>query len=184
MDGRGVEIGIAGIGRDRSLCNLIGHPHSVYVVAHANRRDKVLLLNCSISIIKTPDQVKLLRLPDLLTSLGTNMTSNIWRAPSVSALFVSGLTILCAPWAISRHREYPQVIDDSQLNALTTTIGGASVLPTTRTIPHWFGSALNPNNGVTYGYNMVGADPNNFSGRDVRSPSRSILRPSLSISKG
>ena len=58
----------------------------------------------------------------------------------------------------------PQVIDDSQLQALTTTIGGASVLPTTRTIPHWWGSTLDPHNGVTYGYNMVGADPNKCSG--------------------
>jgi hypothetical protein len=57
----------------------------------------------------------------------------------------------------------PQVIDDSQLKAVTTTVGGASVLPTTRTIPHWWGSTLNPNNGVTYGYNMVGADPYNCS---------------------
>jgi len=53
----------------------------------------------------------------------------------------------------------PQVIDDSQLQAVTTTIGGADVLPTTRTIPHWFGSTLDPHNGSTYGYNMVGADP-------------------------
>ena len=53
----------------------------------------------------------------------------------------------------------PQVIDDSKLKALTTTIGGANVLPTTRTIPHWWGSTLDPNNGVTYGYNMVGAEP-------------------------
>lgn len=58
----------------------------------------------------------------------------------------------------------PQVIDDSQLKALTSSIGGASVLPTTRTVPHWFGSTVDPNNGVTYGYNMVGADPNNCSG--------------------
>ena len=58
----------------------------------------------------------------------------------------------------------PQVIDDSQLKALSTTIGGATVLPTTRTVPHWFGSTLDPNNGITYGYNMVGADPNNCSG--------------------
>src|SRR4051812_32152728 len=58
----------------------------------------------------------------------------------------------------------PQVIADSQLKAVTTTIGGASVLPTTRTIPHWWGSTLDPHNGVTYGYNMVGADPNNCSG--------------------
>jgi hypothetical protein len=38
-------------------------------------------------------------------------------------------------------------------------VGGAKVLPTTRTVAHWFGTALNPDNGVTYGFNMVGADP-------------------------
>ncbi|HEX6496433.1 MAG TPA: hypothetical protein VF018_13170 [Acidobacteriaceae bacterium] len=58
----------------------------------------------------------------------------------------------------------PQVIDDSQMKALSTTIGGASVLPTTRTVQHWFGSTLDPHNGVTYGYNMVGANPNTCSG--------------------
>ena len=58
----------------------------------------------------------------------------------------------------------PQVISDDALQALTTTIGGAPVLPTTRTVTHWFGSTLDPNNGVTYGYNMVGADPSNCSG--------------------
>jgi hypothetical protein len=58
----------------------------------------------------------------------------------------------------------PQVIDDSTLKALTATEGGASVLSTTRTIPHWFGQTTDPDNGVTYGYNMVGADPNNCSG--------------------
>jgi hypothetical protein len=57
-----------------------------------------------------------------------------------------------------------QVIDDAALKAMTTTIGGASPLPTTRTIPHWFGQTVDPHNGVTYGYNMVGADPNNCSG--------------------
>ena len=58
----------------------------------------------------------------------------------------------------------PQLINDGQLKALTTTIGGAKVLPTTRTVPHWWGSTLDPNNGVTYGYNMVGADPNTCTG--------------------
>jgi hypothetical protein len=57
-----------------------------------------------------------------------------------------------------------QPIGDGQLKAMTTTIGGAKVLPTTRTVAHWFGSTLNPDDGVTYGYNMVGADPNNCSG--------------------
>jgi hypothetical protein len=58
----------------------------------------------------------------------------------------------------------PQLISDSQLQALTTTQGGADVLPTTRTVAHWHGQTLNPHDGVTYGYNMVGADPNNCSG--------------------
>jgi hypothetical protein len=57
----------------------------------------------------------------------------------------------------------PQVLDDSNLKALTTTEGGATVLPTTRTVPHWFGQTANPN-GITYGYNMVGANPNTCSG--------------------
>src|ERR1051326_4949609 len=57
-----------------------------------------------------------------------------------------------------------QVIDDSTLQAMTATIGGASPLPTDRTIAHWFGQTTDPNNGVTYGYNMVGADPNRCSG--------------------
>jgi hypothetical protein len=52
------------------------------------------------------------------------------------------------------------------MRLLTTTIGGATVLNATRTVPHWFGSTLDPNNGITYGYNMVGADPNNCSGAD------------------
>jgi hypothetical protein len=58
----------------------------------------------------------------------------------------------------------PQVIDDSQMKALSTTIGGANPLPTTRTVQHWFGSTLDPHNGVTYGYNMVGANPNTCTG--------------------
>jgi hypothetical protein len=58
-----------------------------------------------------------------------------------------------------------QTIKDSQLQALYTTIGGGA-LPqsTTRTVPNWWGSTANPNDGITYGYNMVGADPNTCSG--------------------
>src|SRR5262249_51959129 len=55
-------------------------------------------------------------------------------------------------------------IDDSALRAVTTTVGGAPVLPTSRTVAHWWGSTLDPHNGVTYGYNMVGAAPNACSG--------------------
>jgi hypothetical protein len=59
----------------------------------------------------------------------------------------------------------PQLINAQQFSPTTTTIGGgAGVLPTTRTIPHWWGSAINPDDGITYGYNMVGADPGSCSG--------------------
>ena len=56
------------------------------------------------------------------------------------------------------------VIDDSQLSASTATLGGAKPLNTTLTIPHWAGTALNPHNGVTYGYNMAGSNPYTCSG--------------------
>jgi hypothetical protein len=56
-------------------------------------------------------------------------------------------------------------MSDDIHNARTTVIdGGAKVLPTTRTVPHWNGHTVDPNNGVDYSYNMVGADPNTCSG--------------------
>jgi len=76
---------------------------------------------------------------------------------AITALAASGTVIAAAPSGVP-------IIDDASLQALTSTIGGASVLPTTRTVAHWFGTTLNPNDGVTYGYNMVGSDPNNCSG--------------------
>jgi hypothetical protein len=58
----------------------------------------------------------------------------------------------------------PQILDDSSMHASTTTIGGADVLPTTRTLAHFHATATNPSDGVTYGYNMVGASPFTCSG--------------------
>src|SRR5215469_13284011 len=58
----------------------------------------------------------------------------------------------------------PLAIDDSQMQALSTTVGGAAPLLTARTVAHWFGTTFNPLDGVTYGHNMVGADPDNCSG--------------------
>lgn len=83
------------------------------------------------------------------------------RLPLLAA-FVAPLLFGCAQIAAAQTQ--PQVIDDSQLQAMSTTIGGASVLSTTRTVQHWFGMTLDPHNGVTYGYNMVGANPNNCTG--------------------
>ena len=71
----------------------------------------------------------------------------------------------------------PQLISDSQLQALTATQGGASVLPTTRTVPHWFGQTLDTGNGVTYGYNMVGANPNTCSGSGCSSTIETDITP-------
>jgi hypothetical protein len=57
------------------------------------------------------------------------------------------------------------IVPDSQLQANFAEIGGgAGPLPTTRTIPHWWGTTSNPDDGTTYGYNMVGANPNTCSG--------------------
>ena len=81
--------------------------------------------------------------------------------------FVAALVgVLLGLAEIAAAQSAPQVIDDSQLRALTTTVGGASVLPTTRTVHHWWGSTLDPHNGITYGYNMVGANPSTCSGSD------------------
>ncbi len=72
-------------------------------------------------------------------------------------------TIVAAAFA-ANSRDIP-VISDASLKASFSTVGGgAPVPPTARTIAHWWGSTLDPSNGVTYGYNMVGSDPNNCSG--------------------
>ena len=75
------------------------------------------------------------------------------------ALLATGSVMAAPPTAAE-----PILVSDASLKALSTTIGGASVLPTTRTIPHWWGSSVDPSNGVTYGYNMAGADPTSCSG--------------------
>jgi len=53
----------------------------------------------------------------------------------------------------------PVVVPDSAVTPTTVTLGGAQVLPSTRTVAHWHGTATNPTDGITYGFNMVGADP-------------------------
>jgi hypothetical protein len=82
----------------------------------------------------------------------------------VSAVLALGVFVAGASASGSASTSEPQLVDDSAMKALTLTEGGATVLPTTRTIPHWWASTTDPNNGVTYGYNMVGADPNRCSG--------------------
>src|SRR5215469_8327082 len=84
---------------------------------------------------------------------------------------ISGITVcamIAAGFLVFGHAAAaspaPLPIDDANLQAQTVTIGGADALPTTRTIAHWHGTAVNPNDSITYGFNMVGADPNNCAG--------------------
>src|SRR5215469_8118631 len=53
----------------------------------------------------------------------------------------------------------PVVISDAALQAASTTVGGANPQPSTDTLTHFFRTAHNPLDGITYGFNMVGQDP-------------------------
>jgi len=80
----------------------------------------------------------------------------------VVAMAAAAVALVAASVSAAASSSSIQAIDDSQLQALTTTVGGVGGAPslnTGTTVPHWFGTTTNPNNGVTYGYNMVGADP-------------------------
>jgi len=66
---------------------------------------------------------------------------------------------LLAPAAGAETARAPVAVPFAAIHASSATVGGARVLPTTRTVAHWFGTARNPHNGVTYGFNMAGADP-------------------------
>ena len=50
-------------------------------------------------------------------------------------------------------------VDESSIQPTTASFGGASPLATTRTVQHWSGQTVNGVDGVTYRYNLVGADP-------------------------
>jgi hypothetical protein len=69
-------------------------------------------------------------------------------AGAVSAIFSLPLSATGSSTATTQ----PLVIDDSQMQALSTTVGGAAPLLTANTVAHWFGTALNPLDGVTYGF--------------------------------
>jgi len=129
----------------------------------------------------TPMKTKILRKAFLSLTAGfaaalapsvdrTRVRSHV-RIATAASLVAAGvisaiLTVPLSSTGSSAPATQSRVISYGQMQALTTTIGGAQVLPTTRTVTHWFGSTLDPNNGVTYGYNIVGADPNNCSGAE------------------
>jgi hypothetical protein len=94
------------------------------------------------------------------TPCGPRTQHRSCRLPVLAVL--AGLTLalpFLAPAANAGTTPAPVAVPFSTIHAVSTTVGGAKVLPTTRTVAHWFGTALNPHNGVTYGFNMVGAAP-------------------------
>ena len=89
-----------------------------------------------------------------------------YRRLGLSVSLIAAVVAAFIAWPVSAS-DIP-VMDDSQMQALTATFGGATALSTTRTVQHWFGQSLNPHNGVNYGYNMVGADPRSNSSATVQ----------------
>jgi hypothetical protein len=90
------------------------------------------------------------------------MKRAVWSGGAIAA--VAAVVFAISANANAGAATEPAVMDDSHLHPSFTTMGGADVLPTDRTLAHWWGSTTDPTNGVTYGYNMVGADPNQCSG--------------------
>lgn len=88
----------------------------------------------------------------------------VLAAVAATCLAAGALTLAAVPAGAGPTSATPPVISDDALKAQTAVGDGAKVLPTTRTVAHWHGQTTDPSNGVTYGYNMVGADPNTCSG--------------------
>jgi hypothetical protein len=88
------------------------------------------------------------------------MSSRRIRFPIVALAAAATALVAASVSAAGASPAVIPIIDDATLHAMTTAIGGgASPLPTDRTVQHWFGQTTDPHNGITYGYNMVGADP-------------------------
>jgi hypothetical protein len=87
-------------------------------------------------------------------------------APVLVALVATSTAAASSPDVVSSPGPSapPAIIHDSQLRLATTVESGADVLPTTRTIPHWGDATVDPENGTTYRYNIVGANPDTCAG--------------------
>jgi hypothetical protein len=82
------------------------------------------------------------------------------RAPQLAlAVGIALTTPLLASSASAATSPAPIVISDSALQATSTTVGGAKPQPSDNTVTHFFSTAQNPLDGITYGFNMVGQDP-------------------------
>ena len=90
-----------------------------------------------------------------------------YRRLGLSVTVIAALVAAFSASPVSASGSSIQTISDSQLKAMTSTLGGVAGAPslnTGNTVAHWFGQTTDPHNGVTYGYNMVGANPNTCTG--------------------
>jgi len=78
--------------------------------------------------------------------------------PTLFALCVLAGAAAAATPAAQQPATLP-TIADANLKPQYTHVGGADPQATDRTVPHWFGTVVDPQNNQTYGYNMVGVDP-------------------------
>ena len=74
-----------------------------------------------------------------------------------AALAATAATAVATPHSPAVGYLYPAV---QNIGPRYTVAGGAGVLPTTQTVAHWHSSFVDGLNHQTYGFNMVGADPN------------------------
>ena len=86
--------------------------------------------------------------------------TRIFDAPTRTLLAALAAVCLIGLLLVSSASASGQSVVKVSGRPMYTTMGGATPLPTDRTVPHWYGTFTDPTNGVTYGYNMVGTgDP-------------------------
>jgi hypothetical protein len=78
------------------------------------------------------------------------MTGRRWLPVLVAASFAIPAAFIPSPASADA---------TTSAKPLPVTIAGATPLRTDRTIPYWHGQFTDGTNGVTYGFNMAGADP-------------------------
>jgi hypothetical protein len=85
------------------------------------------------------------------------MRHTVFRLPMGAAIAAIGALVLSSTGALAD--QTPQPIDDDAAQPSSVSFGGADALRTSRTVEHWLGETTNPEDGITYRYNMVGVDP-------------------------
>jgi len=85
---------------------------------------------------------------------------SVTATAAVTTLVAAGLSLAPHAASAAAKAKLPTVQRMDASKARFSEIGGgAPVLSTSKTVAHWHGTFLDPHDGVTYGFNMVGSDP-------------------------